>query len=343
MTHASPELVAPAGPLPRCVPLSLATARLRLRFPIEADAAALHAYYGDADSVRYTTRRAFTEAETWRAVAGMAGHWALRGYGPYTVTARDDGRVLGVCGPWFPGDWPEPEIKWALLPAARGRGIAREAAHAVRTMLDAHLPALQPISLILDGNAASIAVAQAVGAQRERTLMFRDAPAAVYRHGAAAAWPTRRAVAADADAVADVYLASRRVHVAFAPLAHDAAQVRRWLATQVLPAGGTWVAQREGVVAAMLVLSTDARGTQGAQPVHWIDHLYVTPTAVGHGLGRALMQVALREAGRPLRLFTFAQNDGARRFYERLGFVARQFGDGRDNEEGRPDVLYELN
>lgn len=260
MTHASPEPVAPAGPLPRCVPLSLATARLRLRFPVETDAAALHAYYGDADSVRYTTRRAFTEAETWRAVAGMAGHWALRGYGPYTVTARDDGRVLGVCGPWFPGDWPEPEIKWALLPAARGRGIAREAAHAVRTMLDAHLPALQPISLILDGNAASIAVAQ-----------------------------------------------------------------------------------REGVVAAMLVLSADARDTQGAQPVHWIDHLYVTPTAVSHGLGRALMQVALREAGRPLRLFTFAQNDGARRFYERLGFVARQFGDGRDNEEGRPDVLYELN
>ena len=38
---------------------------------------------------------------------------------------------------------------------------------------------------------------------------------------------------------------------------------------------------------------------------------------------------------------TFARNAGARRFYERHGFVAVAFGDGTGNEEGEPDVRYE--
>ena len=42
-----------------------------------------------------------------------------------------------------------------------------------------------------------------------------------------------------------------------------------------------------------------------------------------------------------LRLYTFARNAGARRFYERHGFVAVAFGDGSANEEGEPDVRYE--
>ena len=40
------------------------------------------------------------------------------------------------------------------------------------------------------------------------------------------------------------------------------------------------------------------------------------------------------------QLWTFQSNHGARRFYERHGFVAVQHTDG-DNEEGAPDVRYE--
>lgn len=36
----------------------------------------------------------------------------------------------------------------------------------------------------------------------------------------------------------------------------------------------------------------------------------------------------------------FQLNDKARRFYERRGFVAVEFGDGTGNEEGEPDVRY---
>jgi hypothetical protein len=44
-----------------------------------------------------------------------------------------------------------------------------------------------------------------------------------------------------------------------------------------------------------------------------------------------------------LRLYTFQCNQGARRFYERHGFIAVAFGDGSSNEEGEPDIRYERN
>ena len=41
-------------------------------------------------------------------------------------------------------------------------------------------------------------------------------------------------------------------------------------------------------------------------------------------------------------VYTFQANAGARRFYERHGFVPVEFTDGQANEERCPDVLYEL-
>ena len=164
------------------IPLALVSARLRMRLPSEGDWSALHAYYGDADSVRYTVGAPLTQAQTWRTLAGMVGHWAWRGYGPYTLLDKDDDSVLGVAGLWFPNDWPEPEIKWALLPAARGRGYAAEAARAVRAMAREHLPGVRLISLIALGNEASVRVAQAAGARYEREIDFRGGRAAIYRH-----------------------------------------------------------------------------------------------------------------------------------------------------------------
>ncbi len=146
----------------------------------------------------------------------------------------------------------------------------------------------------------------------------------------------RPATSADAAAVAEVFLASRKRFVAFAPLAHDDDDVRAWIAGTVLPAGDTWVAELAGRVVALISLSrTD-------DAVHWIDHLYVDPLHVDHGIGTALLGLALERSGRPLRLYTFVANDGARRFYERHGFAVIAQGDGSGNEEGQPDLLYEL-
>ena len=72
----------------------------------------------------------------------------------------------------------------------------------------------------------------------------------------------------------------------------------------------------------------------------WVDQLYVEPTLTGRGIGTALLNLAKRERRDGLRLWTFASNPGAQRFYERHGFVATHRTDGRDNEERAPDILY---
>jgi RimJ/RimL family protein N-acetyltransferase len=164
------------------IPERLETERLVLRMFVEDDWRALHEYYSDAECMRYTFRRPQTEAGTWRAIAGMAGQWLLRGYGPYAVEDRSTKAVLGTVGLWYPLEWPEPEIKWALARRHWGRGYASEAARAVQRMAREHVPDLSPISLIDSGNAASIKLALAVGATLERELEFAGSPFHIYRH-----------------------------------------------------------------------------------------------------------------------------------------------------------------
>jgi GNAT superfamily N-acetyltransferase len=144
----------------------------------------------------------------------------------------------------------------------------------------------------------------------------------------------RAATAEDADAVADVYLRSRKELVACAPLAHSDEEVRDWIRHRLVPAGRTTVAVAGDSVIGMLAVST---GTDGS----WIDQLYLLPGWIGRGVGRRLLALALRELPLPVRLYTFQCNERARRFYEGRGFAAIAFGGGSGNEEGCPDILYE--
>jgi RimJ/RimL family protein N-acetyltransferase len=164
------------------IPTRLETARLLLRSFADADLAGLHEHYSDIECTRFTYRRALTEAATWRAMASMAGHWLLRGYGPYAVEEKATGITLGTVGLWYPIEWPEPEIKWALARRHWGRGYASEAVRAVQRMAGECLPELRLISLIDSRNEASIRLALAVGARFEREMEFADAPFHVYRH-----------------------------------------------------------------------------------------------------------------------------------------------------------------
>jgi GNAT superfamily N-acetyltransferase len=143
----------------------------------------------------------------------------------------------------------------------------------------------------------------------------------------------RRATAADASIVAAIYLTARRRFLPYAPLAHPEEDVRQWITTVLIPAGGVYVAVAADAVVGMLALSDD-----GA--VRWIDHLYLHPDAVNQGIGTALLQHALALLAPPVHLYTFQANTGTRRFYERYGFQPIAYGDGSTNEEGCPNVLY---
>ena len=144
-----------------------------------------------------------------------------------------------------------------------------------------------------------------------------------------AGYEIRRATPSDSAAVAEVWLRSRRASVPAIPApVHTDDDVRGWITDVVIPNGHTWVVAAESGVVAMLVLD---RGM--------IDQLYVDPAQTGHGLGSRLVERAKAEHPDGLDLWTFQANVGARRFYERHGFVAVDTTVG-DNEEGEPDVRY---
>jgi GNAT superfamily N-acetyltransferase len=116
---------------------------------------------------------------------------------------------------------------------------------------------------------------------------------------------------------------------AIPPPVHSDEDVRQWVATVVLPNNEAWVAETDadGVIA-LLVLDNE-----------WIDQLYVDPEWTGHGVGSQLIELAKELRPRGLDLWTFQSNEGARRFYERHGFIAVGTTEGA-NEEGAPDVHY---
>jgi GNAT superfamily N-acetyltransferase len=139
----------------------------------------------------------------------------------------------------------------------------------------------------------------------------------------------RRGRQEEALAIAAVWLRSRHASVPAIPSpVHSDDEVKAWFATVVLPERETWVIEYDGAIVALLVLEPE-----------WIDQLYVDPDYTGRGFGSRLLDVAKHAYPAGLDLWTFEANTGARRFYERHGFVAVAATDG-NNEEGAPDERY---
>jgi GNAT superfamily N-acetyltransferase len=110
---------------------------------------------------------------------------------------------------------------------------------------------------------------------------------------------------------------------------HSDEEVRSWFRDIVLPTKEVWVAEVSGAIAGILVLEDD-----------WIDQLYVDPERTSAGVGARLLALAKERRPGGLQLWTFQSNHGARRFYERHGFLAMQTTAG-NNEEKAPDVRYQ--
>lgn len=145
----------------------LTTERLVLRAPVLADFEGFAAYQASERS-RFTGGP-LTRELAWRAFGHLVGHWVLRGFGPFVVTAG--GRALGAVGPFHPEGWPEPEIAWTMWDAgAEGRGHAQEAAQAARAFAYRDLGWTTAISMIDPDNARSIALARRMGCVPDGTF-----------------------------------------------------------------------------------------------------------------------------------------------------------------------------
>jgi GNAT superfamily N-acetyltransferase len=159
----------------------------------------------------------------------------------------------------------------------------------------------------------------------------------------------RRAVGAEADAVAAQLRRVREQNLAtIPPLAHSLTDMRRWMRDVVFASMDVWVAEVSGGQPDAAKPTAPGRaqaarpfaGLMVLKPPDELDQLYVDAEFSRRGLGSRFLELAKHEFPGGLQLWTFQSNVGARRFYERHGFVPVQWTDG-DNEEGAPDVRYE--
>jgi len=142
----------------------LETERLILRCPQESDLDGFAEMMADEEAMRFLGG-AKPRAEAWRVMATLAGSFAIRGYGLFSVIDRVTAEWLGRIGPWFPHDWPGTEVGWGLKRSAWGQGYAAEAAAAAMDFAFDRLGWTEVIHTIAPANAPSIAVAKRMGSR----------------------------------------------------------------------------------------------------------------------------------------------------------------------------------
>lgn len=142
--------------------------RLVCRRWSDADLAPIVAAYSDADAMRWVGEgRPLSPAQCQDWLAVTRANYARYGYGMFTLVESATRQVVGFAGLVHPGGQPDPEIKYALLRAHWGRGLATEA---VRGLLayGTSVHALARITAtVAPGNAASLRVLAKVGMVEE--------------------------------------------------------------------------------------------------------------------------------------------------------------------------------
>ena len=158
------------------------TPRLLLRHFVEADLEALAALMANPDFMRFSSG-VFTREETQSflfdrviapARAGLPSQFAL--------ILREESRLIGYCGFFrqVVDQMNEIEIGYRLHPDFWNRGLASEAAQAVRDYAFAVLKLKRVISLIHPDNHGSRRVTEKNGMKLEKVTTFRGSLAQVY-------------------------------------------------------------------------------------------------------------------------------------------------------------------
>jgi len=162
----------------------LTTERLSMRGPVAADFEPVAAFL-DSDRAAWIGGRR-NRADAWRTFAVLVGHWALRGYGMWSVDERATGAFVGMVGLYYPEDWLAPEVGWWIVDAeCEGKGYACEAAVAARRYAFDIVGWPEVFSVIAPENARSIRLAERLGATLDRTVTAPNGrPASIYRHPA---------------------------------------------------------------------------------------------------------------------------------------------------------------
>jgi RimJ/RimL family protein N-acetyltransferase len=162
------------------LPPVIETARLRLRPHAASDFDACVAMWSDPAITRYTIGDPSPPPQTWRRILAYRGHWTLLGFGYWAVEEKSTGRYLGDIGfadfkrdiqPSIEG---MPELGWALISQAHGKGYATEALLAAVAWGDGHFGPAPTVCIINEGNERSFRVAEKLGYKEVRRTSHND-------------------------------------------------------------------------------------------------------------------------------------------------------------------------
>src|SRR5579884_1880171 len=125
---------------------TLATSRLLLRAHRLDDYEAAAEMWADPLVTQFIGGKPSTRQQTWTRLLAYLGHWAVMNYGYWAIEERTTGRFIGEAGfadfkrEVTPAMQHVPELGFALVGNAHGKGYATEAVRAIVEWGDANLP-----------------------------------------------------------------------------------------------------------------------------------------------------------------------------------------------------------
>lgn len=127
--------------------------------------------------------------EAWEQCASLIGHWAIHGFGLFSIVLRETDQVIGDAALLRPSGYPENELGWGIWDEAQeGRGYAFEAAQAVRAHAYRDLGWSTLVSYVDPENGRSIALARRLGCWLDNEAQVPQLPdwegTLVFRHPA---------------------------------------------------------------------------------------------------------------------------------------------------------------
>jgi RimJ/RimL family protein N-acetyltransferase len=160
------------------------TPRLVLRELVPEDEDALAAIFADPEVMRWIGAGGVrTRRDAREAIGRQLEEYATHGYGEWATALRGSGEMVGMCGLIR---WPdldgieEIEVAYLLARHAWGKGLATEAASAIRDWGLRQLERERLVSLVYHDNVASMNVARKIGMSWEKDVPFKGTTLALF-------------------------------------------------------------------------------------------------------------------------------------------------------------------
>lgn len=178
-----------AGTLPRCSRATacradgrggrelatLTTERLLIRPFTRADADAAIALFTDPGFMAGSLEGGALSASEARAkLEALIALQQAHGFSKLALIQRGDQRLIGYCGFGLEliDGRPLPEFGYRLLPDARGRGLATEAARAILAVAFTRMGMSRVHAIVEEDNALSLRVMEKLGMKCQRRVYF---------------------------------------------------------------------------------------------------------------------------------------------------------------------------